>query len=593
LVNRLNEWLKGHQRLMGACLALATILVYAGSLSNGFFLDDVPFILQNPFILNPSLWRRIFTGSIWAFRGVDASYYRPLQFSSYWLIYRLAGPNPAAFHLFQLVLYAATVWVFYRLGCELFENDLAALAGALLWAFHPLHVEAVVWIAALSEVGFGFFYVLAFLLFLRAEKAPAPKLRSHWLAALVYFPALFFKEMAVSLPLLLAGYWFFLGGRSGAASWRQRAVRWAPYLAAVGAYIVIRRIALGFWIGASPQVGRVSIRVVATAVGLLGQYARLFFLPTSLSVYRGFELGPSLRSPWPWITLAGLIVATGFRKREPLLAFLVIWWVVALLPSLDVRQLSFPLPADRISYVPSQGLCLGVSYVLLIGLLPRLRQALLARVVLPALILLTLVWASKTVRSIPQWRDNETMLNHELSESPDTALLHFSKAVTLQFQHSDLDGAMKEYEMAHRLDSAGPRPLGLDYWYYLGLGQIALRKGQTAEAVTDFERAARTIPDNSEAYDALGAIYFPHGDYAKAAEYYVKALQANPYDLGARFSLGTCLMKLGKYQAAAEQFRAARTTDPTYLQAFEAEAKALEADGDSAGGTEVRHLMKK
>jgi hypothetical protein len=49
-------------------------------------------------------------------------------------------------------------------------------------------------------------------------------------------------------------------------------------------------------------------------------------------------------------------------------------------------------------------------------------------------------------------------------------------------------------------------------------------------------------------------------------------------------------MKLGKYREAAEQFRAAREIDPTYTQAYTAEAQALEPAGDAAGVAKLRRL---
>jgi tetratricopeptide (TPR) repeat protein len=127
----------------------------------------------------------------------------------------------------------------------------------------------------------------------------------------------------------------------------------------------------------------------------------------------------------------------------------------------------------------------------------------------------------------------------------------------------------------------------------LGLGRIAQTKGQTDEAVAFYEKAIQSSRVNSAAYDALGAVYFPRHDYAKAAEYFSQALSSNPYDFGARFYLGTCWKKLGRYREAAQQFRAAREADPTYWQAFEAEASALEAAGDIEGAALVRKLAYK
>jgi tetratricopeptide (TPR) repeat protein len=122
---------------------------------------------------------------------------------------------------------------------------------------------------------------------------------------------------------------------------------------------------------------------------------------------------------------------------------------------------------------------------------------------------------------------------------------------------------------------------------------VANLEGRTDVALDYFEKAVGVLPGQSQAYDALGSFYFPRRDYARAAEYFTQAVGANPQDLGARFYLGTCWMKLGKPRQAAEQFHAAREVDPTYAQAFEAEARALEAAGDPAGATRTRELARR
>jgi len=210
LFNAVDEFLVKHRGVCAALLFLLAFTVYSGTLSNGFVFDDSPLIVENPFILNPHFWRHIFTGDAWAFQGGHSSFfYRPLQFAIYWLIYRLAGADPVPFHLLSLTLYAATGWLVYRLGRELLRSDTAALLGAILWLVHPLHVEAVAWISALPDLGAGFFYLLAFLLFCNAETAGQGKLGKHVLAALAFLVALFFKEMALSFPLMALAYWFF------------------------------------------------------------------------------------------------------------------------------------------------------------------------------------------------------------------------------------------------------------------------------------------------------------------------------------------------------------------------------------------------
>ena len=595
MFNQVNTWLENHPRVAGWALVLVTFVLYSGSLSNGFVYDDEYQILQNPFVLNKHLWPKIFTGSVWSFQGVafPTNYYRPLHIFCHWLIYRLAGPNPAAFHLFQVLMYAATVWLAYRVGRELLRNELAALGGALLWALHPLHVEAVAWIASVPDTGYGFFYLLGLLAFLRAEKSARNPVLAHGLAALAFFPALFFKEMALSFPLLLMAYWFFLSPGQDAAGWRTRAFRLAPYVAAVAVCVAIRIAALGY-VTQSGRLWKVTPRVAGAAVALLGEHTRIFLWPTHLNVFRTFELGPSLRSPWPWVTLAVLIATLWLRKREPLPAFLIAWWAIGLAPCLDIRQLSFPLVAERFAYIPSLALCLAISWALVVWLPRSWPGAQPAQFALPALGLLMVFYAVQTARAIPNWHDNQTLADYSLQQSPNAALLHVIQAFVLQYRSGDLDGAVREYEKAMRLNASSVRPLAkVTYDSYIGLGEIAHRKGQTDAAREFFEKAVRVSPNDSPAYDALGSVFFPRGDYARSAEYFSQAVKVNPQDISAHFYLGTCWMKLERYKEAAGQFRAAREVDPMFRQAYEAEARALEAAGDPATAATVRGLAAK
>ncbi len=589
MFNELNKRIAKHRRLAGVTLAAVAFVAFSGSLANGFVYDDNPQILQNAFILNPHLWKHIFTGSVWSFQGGRTNFYRPLQFACYWILYRIGGPNPALFHLLNLLLYAASAWLVFLLAEKFFKHEVVALAGALLWALHPVHVEAVAWISALPDVGFAFFIFLSLLCFLRAEQDGVNRLRYHVLAVLSFFVALFFKEMALSFPFLLLAYWFFLGEPE---SRLRRATRWLPYLLAEGVYLIVREHALGYMTQAS-LLGRTPLRVVGAAFGLLGQDTEILFWPVHLNVFRMFYLSPSLRSPWPWITLLVLAGALWLRKREPRLAFQIAWWPVTLLPVLDVRQLSFPLIADRFLYFPSVGPCLAAAYLMLRWLPHRFPRIRLAPAAWSVTGLAMFLCAVQSVRAIPHWRDDDALIHYSMMQSPDSPLLHMARGAVLEYEHGDLEGALREYNIARRLNQQSSWPLNLDHDYYLAVGRIALRRGNREEAIEDFKKAERAAPDSSQPSDALGAVYFPLGDYATAAKYFQQSVKANPQDVTARFYLGTCWMKLGKFRKAAKEFHAARKIDPGYRQAYQAEARALEAAGETVAAERLRSKIKK
>ncbi len=585
------QWLKDHPRCAGGILFSFTYVVFCGTLSNLFVHDDIPQVLENPFLRNPAMWTRIFTGSVWSFRGPAQhdNMYRPLQFMTYWALYRLRGPDPVIFHLFILLFYATTVWLVFRLARELSPNNLVAFVGALLWALHPLHVEPAAWVSALPDLGSAFFYLLGFFLFVRADRAKEWSASRHLLAAAGFLPALFFKEMALSFPLLILVYWFYFAGTH---PWKRKIAYGMIYVGAVAVYVAIRIVVLGRF-SEAPNLFQASGRMAEAAAALLGQNLKFFVWPANLSIFREFNLQTSLHSPWPAVALLLLAGALFLRKTEPRLGFLVIWWGVTLAPCLDIRQVNSAV-ADRFSLLPTVGLCLALAIFTLDKLPSYLARPQAAPALVPVVGVLMALWMFQDVRTVRHWHDNITLWDQAYDASPDSAVAHMLRGALLQQRDGKLDMAVAEYRVAIKLNQASERPLpGIAAECYVLLGQARSAQGRTQEAVSDYQQALRAVPGYPLAYKALGIVYFPRGDYAQARVYFQRAVELDPQEVESRFYLGTCYMKLGEPREAAAQFHAARVVDPTYVEAFEAEARALEAAGDEAEAAHVRSLVAK
>jgi protein O-mannosyl-transferase len=585
-----NQRLRDHPLLTAAVLTLATFATYASALGNGFAFDDEQVIVQNPYVADPQWWRHILNTPAWAFAGVKSwsTYYRPLQIFSYWFLWRLDGPNPGAYHLFQLILYCASVWLLYRIGCELMGWEVAAFAVALLWALHPVHVEAVAWAAALPDVGVGLFCFCAFLLFLRAERNNRPLDWRHIVAAVTFGLGLLFKENALSLFPLLVAYWFFLGKPGG---WWARLLRLTPYVVALAAYIAVRIAVLGHF-SAGTHIWAVSEGVLGSALALLGAHLRLFIWPIGLSPVRSFNWIADLHTVWPWAALLLLGTAWALRKREPLFAFFIFAWLLALLPCLDIRQITTPFAADRYSFLPTFGLCLAVGWVMMERLPKLLPRGLPVQAATVALAIVAVLWTAGTEAAIPNWRSSGALMRYGLRENPNSGAPHIYKGIDLQYRVGDLEGAAQEFKTAMQVNELSkPLVVAVICKANLGLAQIAILEGRPEEAMQHFGVVLRLCPDGQEGfsvYDTLGSMAFVKGDYAEAAENFRKAVQWGPADVSGHYYLGTCEMKLGHFREAAEQFHIVSEIDPSLRPAYAAEAAALEATGDKAGAARAR-----
>ena len=102
-------------------------------------------------------------------------YYRPVQTVVYMLVYQLGGLSPFPFHLANVLLHCLATILLYLLCVELGLDRLIALMAAALFAVHPVHTEAVTWIAGVGDLACASFYFAALVTFLKFLKSNADK----------------------------------------------------------------------------------------------------------------------------------------------------------------------------------------------------------------------------------------------------------------------------------------------------------------------------------------------------------------------------------------------------------------------------------
>jgi tetratricopeptide (TPR) repeat protein len=190
-------------------LAVGTALLYAPVLHYQFIcFDDVEYIVNNYHI-------RLFNREClaWCWQTTYASNWHPLTWMSHALDFKWFGMWAGGHH-------AASV-VFHILNSLLLFVILRRMTGALwrsaivaaLFAWHPLHVESVAWVAERKDVLSTFFWMLSIWAYIRYTeewKSQNARRRVFYALALLFFAlGLTAKPMLVTLPfvLLLLDWW--------------------------------------------------------------------------------------------------------------------------------------------------------------------------------------------------------------------------------------------------------------------------------------------------------------------------------------------------------------------------------------------------
>lgn len=132
---------------------------------------------------------------------------RPMGSAWYRAIFSFAGYNPAPFHVANLAILTANLWLTYAVSRRLSGSREVGALAALLIAYHPRFVYLYFDTAYIYDVLCYCFYFATLLLYVRIRQQQ--RLPNGWeLAACcgLFICALNSKQMAVTLPLSLAAY---------------------------------------------------------------------------------------------------------------------------------------------------------------------------------------------------------------------------------------------------------------------------------------------------------------------------------------------------------------------------------------------------
>ena len=483
-------------------------------------------------------------------------YFRPLTALSYWVDGLLWQGNPGGFHLTNVLLHALVSVLLLKVARFLLPAGPGPLLAGLLFAVHPVHVEAVAWVQGrvdlLSAVG----VLLAVLLGVRGTEVTGGLRFVRWGAsAMAFLLALLAKEVAVVAPLLTA---VVLAGRPGRESFRW--VRGSlPLFSLHGLafilYLGLRTVALGSpapgVLGGSPIGDRLLL-----ALRVIPFYLRLLFFPVGLNPKHDVAPPSGLLDGGVLLgaTLLAALVAVGFLwgRRVPGLGAGLAWLALAWLPASNLIPIRGFVVAERYLYLPSAGLCIALAGAASEAMILRGRwRPAVGAVVVGLLFTLGGLAASQT----RIWRDPRTFYEGLVRLNPNSVLAHSNLGAVYLGIGED---ARAEAEFRETLHLQPDHPGALN-----NLGLLAQRRGDLAEARRLYRDALNTRPNQADVWNNLGTLYEAEGDVARATSAYGEAVRLDPATPRFLANLAGVLALQGRREEAASLLERAIKLDPT------------------------------
>jgi len=526
----------------GALLSAAVgALVYANALGNGFAYDDVQVIRENAAIHELSRLPESLGRPYWANpSGRELGLWRPLTTALFGLQWALWGDEPALFHAVNVVGHAAVSGLAVLLLASLVPAG-AAFLGGLLFAVHPVHVEAVSNVVGLAEIASAVFYLGACLLFVRWRRRVGPGRVAA--LGLLYALAFLTKESAVTLPgaLVLLDLWLDRSRISDLPGYVKGRLGLLLTLSGVAAAILWARTGvLGSVANPYPPLGAdilAEVPRIWTVAAVWPHYVRLLVFPLELSpdyspavveILHGWNaanvLGVGLI-----LALLGLAwVAWRADAGDPegeiwsgsaALTLGILWFVITISPISNVFFLSGVLLAERTLYIPSLGFAVGAGWLLRAVGRRTPRGAVAVTAVAGALL------AARTWTMTPVWRSTATVFEHLLQNHYESGRLQWVLADHLFEDRDDPDRALDVFRLAVGLNGRS-YPLMIDVVERL----VALERLPQAEALARW--TWRDNPGLPQAPGLLAIALAEQGRYAAALEPGRAALEADHPGLG-------------------------------------------------------------
>ncbi|MDY6823700.1 MAG: tetratricopeptide repeat protein, partial [Thermodesulfobacteriota bacterium] len=374
--NRLN----GPNRLIIGGLIVFTLIIYSNTLHVPFVFDDLSNIVERTDLHLRQLTIDTVLDTFTMGSGGEETLHRPVSNLSFALNFYIGGFNVTGYHLVNLAIHITTaIFLFKTLILILAtrknlysENERLLIAGiaAMLWAIHPIQIQAVTYIVQRMASLAAMFYILGFWAWLRFRMSGNRRYGFLVISGLMAAMAILSKQNAVMFPVgILLLEWLVLSGMQQP----EKPFRKGLVVVTVLAFgVAVIAVLSAYSIDVTTLFESYDNKPFTLTERLLTQPRVIFFhlyqilalMPEYYCIDHAFPKSTDLLTPTATLfAIIGIIAATGvaigLRKRLPLVCFAVLFFLSH--HAVESTFLPLQLVFEHRNYLPSLFLSLPVA----------------------------------------------------------------------------------------------------------------------------------------------------------------------------------------------------------------------------------------
>lgn len=528
-------------------LLLITLTLYWPSFQFDFVnYDDQVYVLNNPFIQNPSL--------TFLLDGSNTGNFHPITMLSLLLDHWLGSGSASIFHFSNLVWHVLNTLLVYVFTGRLFsgKNGFAFFI-SLLFAIHPMHIESVAWISSRKDLVYTFFYLISLITYYDYLKTDQKKHLIFAIIAAVF--SLLSKPAAITIPvaLMLLQYWKY------ATFTLQRILPLLPLF--FGSLIIG---VLTIQLQSNDAINDLETYSIIERVGF-AFYGLYFYITQSLIPLNLTPMHPYPKTiemmSWAFllpIFIGFVLVTLGLfiARKNRSFGFAFLFFLLNLLLMLQFVSIGRAIVAERYSYLSYLGLF--IAFGLLLDKFPSTDKFQHKFYLLGLVLGIPLFTISKD--QVRVWQNSETLWSKTITENP-TDWYGFIGRGNYYSEIGKNKKALADFLMSIEIDPN-------QFENYFNLGDLQHKMGRNIEAISTYSSAIQLNPNYEKAYINRGQFYMSMNDGVNALADFNTAISIHPKSFLAFNNRGNLYLLTNKKVLAISDFSEAININPDYAKAW-------------------------
>ncbi len=459
--------------------------------------------------------------------------YHPITTLSLALDYAIGGEDPKVYHVINFILHLFNVVLVFVFIKALFKEQRIAFFAALLFGVHPMHLESVALIAQRKDLLYTAFYLLSMTTYVRyVNRNDSAKKQWYFLSLALFLLSLLSKSMAVSLPLVL----LLIDVLKGRGIIKETLLEKVPF-----AFFSIVFAALAIYTQSDAGALNTPSGFNSLIVASFGVLVYTFKLvaPIHLSAYHPYPEIFNWSFPWYYyltIVFPVILVGVGYyyRKKSKEVLFGILFFLITILPVIQLIPIGSALHAERYTYVPYIGLFLSVYFIL--------KHYASQKVVFLAITVFAVTMTFTTFQRSSVWANPRTLWTDVIQKYPNDFFGYWSRGNSY-LEGRNWKAALEDYKEAQKFN---PKFSSIN----MNMGVAYLSLGNVDEAFKQYNTAIKKNPKSVSALMNRGMIYFDMDMWTSAMYDFNAVLEIDPANASALTHRAVLHKRMGNYEEA-------------------------------------------